>query len=136
MLRDLYEQLETLLQRDLTVYRGKMPSKDELHRLKITGQLFITRNFLSTSEEKCVANAFSGDGTIDDDKVSVFISIQIDRREMQKKLTAFLRGLSQIKNESEVILPMGIVFRIDSYEEDNSHSKFSVTIKMIRGKDE
>ncbi|CAF1441855.1 unnamed protein product, partial [Didymodactylos carnosus] len=55
---------------------------------------------------------------------------------MQDKPIAFINEVSQIRDESEVMLPMGIVFRTASYEEVNDNSKHSVKIKMVRGKDE
>jgi hypothetical protein len=144
ILRDLYvrlqklheEQLQNLLQQDITVYRGKMMSKNELNCIKINQGLFITRHFLSTSTNKDVAIAYSGNGAIATEEVSVLISMKIDRPEMQDKPIAFIGDHSQSGSESEVMLPMGIVFRFDSIEEVRIESRYSVVINMIRGKDE
>jgi GTPase SAR1 family protein len=144
ILRDLYiklqklheEQLEDLLKQDITVYRGKMMSKNELNCIKINQGLFITRHFLSTSTNKDVAVSHSGDGAIAMDEVSVLISMKIDHTEMQDKPIAFIGDHSQSGSESEVMLPMGIVFRLDSIEEKRSESRYSVIINMIRSEDE
>jgi hypothetical protein len=144
ILRDLYvqlqklhrEQLETLLQRDLTVYRGKTLTQVELNRLKVKGELFVTRHFLSTTTEEDVANMFFDVGLRNEDKVSVLISMHIERTEMQEKPIAFLGELSQFSDESEVMLPMGLVFRTNSYEEICENASYSYKITMVRGKDE
>jgi hypothetical protein len=144
ILRDIYVQLQKLheqqiqerFQNDLVVYRGIMMSKDELNRLKTIGDIFITRNFLSTSLDKNVAVIYSGDGVRKDDEVSVLISMVIDRIEMQDKPIAFIGDHSNVQDENEVVLPMGIVFCIDGYEEIQNDSTYQVKIKMVRGEKE
>ncbi|CAF1100519.1 unnamed protein product [Adineta steineri] len=59
----------------------------------------------------------------------------IDREEVTSKPIAFVKVESPIEDEEEVILPMGIVFRIVSCEEiDNENSASLVRITMIRSK--
>jgi hypothetical protein len=111
-------------------------SPDELSRLKTTGELFVTRNFVSTSTEEDVACMFCGESSRHEDKVSVLISMHIDREEVTDKPIAFIQEYSQFPWENEVMLPMGMVFRTVSYEEVNKHLMYSVKIKMIRGKEE
>jgi GTPase SAR1 family protein len=144
ILRDLYirlqklheEQLEDLLKQDITVYRSKMMSKNELSRIEINQGLFITRHFLSTSTNKDVAAMHSGDGAIATDEVSVLISMKIDRTDMHDKPVAFIGDHNRSGSESEALLPMGMVFRFDSIKRKRSESRYWVLINMIRSDDE
>ncbi|CAF0991577.1 unnamed protein product [Adineta steineri] len=59
----------------------------------------------------------------------------IDREELTSKPIAFVKEEGAMQNEEEVILPMGLVFRIVSYEEiDNENSASLVRITMLRSK--
>jgi hypothetical protein len=143
-LRDLYmqlqqlhqQQLTTLLQTDLLVHRGVMMSQDELRCMRTIGDLFVTRNFLSTTTDEDVARLFSGDGIVRERQASALVSMHIDREELSEKPVAFINEVSQISPEDEVMLSMGTVFRIVSYEEVNGDSTYVVKIKMIRSKEE
>ncbi|CAF1291405.1 unnamed protein product [Adineta ricciae] len=144
ILRDLYTQLQqlheqqlaNLLRRDLIVYRGKKLSKEEVNRLKIKGELFVTRNFLSTSIQEDVAGMFSGEGTRNEDEISVLICMHIEQTEVQEKPIAFIGEMSFMQFEDEVMLPMGLVFRTESYEEINDDEAYAIKINMVRGNGE
>jgi hypothetical protein len=130
------EQLEDLLKQDTIVYRGKMMLKNELSSIKTNKGLFITRQFLSTSTNKDVAIMYAGDGALDENEVSVLISMKIDRTEVHDKPIAFIGNHNQLGSETEVMLSMGIVFCLHSIEEVYDESKYLVVLNMIRGEDE
>lgn len=130
------EQLGSRLKQGITLYRGKMMLKNELNSIKNNSGLFITRNFLSTSVDRAVAEMYSGDGVLVENEVSVLISMEIDRIEMHDKPIAFIGDCSKIEDENEVMISMGIVFKLHSIEEVYDKSIHSVVIHMIRGEDE
>jgi hypothetical protein len=62
--------------------------------------------------------------------------MKIDCIEVHDKPIAFIGDYSKLESESEVMLSMGIVFKLHSIEEVYDKSKHSVVINMIRGEDE
>ena len=130
------EQLATLLQTDLLVYRGVKMSSEELSRLQTIGNLFVTRNFVSTTTAEDVACMFSGDGIMNENQISVLICMHIDREETSEKPIAFISEISQFADEAEVMLSMGIVFRVVSCRETTHDLNHSIKIKMVRGREE
>jgi hypothetical protein len=136
-LKELYtKQLENLLQGDIIVHRGMMMPTSELNCLQNKGELFITRNFLSTTMNKEIAKTFAGDGATEENKKSVVISMKIVHSEMQDKPIAFIGDHRAHGSEEEVMLSAGMVFRVDSYEEVPAGSRRPLVINMVRGKDE
>ncbi|CAF1075501.1 unnamed protein product [Adineta steineri] len=146
ILRDLYLQLQKLHDEQsstwpeiLIVHRGKVIPRIELDQLPKKDEYVMTRDFLSVSTDPEIANIFSSVGSSQNgsDEVSVIISMHIDREEVASKPIAFIEECSDFPLEKEVLLPMGIVLRIDSYKEIlDDDSPCSVKIKMIRGKEE
>ncbi|CAF3951105.1 unnamed protein product [Adineta steineri] len=146
ILRDLYLQLQKLHDEQsstwpeiLIVHRGKVIPRIELDQLPKKDEYVMTRDFLSVSTDPEIANIFSSVGSSQNgsDEVSVIISMHIDREEVASKPIAFIEECSDFPLEKEVLLPMGIVLRIDSYKEIlDDDSPCSVEIKMIRGKEE
>ncbi|CAF0825502.1 unnamed protein product [Adineta steineri] len=146
ILHDLYSELKKLHadqssmwpESSLVVFRGKGMPRKELSRLPKMGELFVTRGFLSFTTDHQVAEFFSGEDQGGKEQVNVIISMCIDREEVTSKPIVFVKEQSAIGNdgdEEEVILPMGIVFRVVSYEEiDNENSASLVRITMLRSK--
>ena len=130
ILRDLYVQLEelhqqqigTLLQNDLHVYRGANMSVDELNRLKIIGELFITRNCLSTTTNPHVSLMYTGNNPQNQGDIAVLLEMIIEKVQIQDKIVAFIDHMSASPHEEEVMLSMGIDLRIDCVEETNDES--------------
>lgn len=136
-LKQLHQaQLPRLLQTDLKVYRGVRMSSEEFDRLRIRGQLFVTRNFVSTTTEENVARFFSGETAMSDNQISVIISMHIDREGLSEKPVAFISENGQFVDEAEVMLSMGIVFRVLSCTEVRDKGIDLFKIRMIRGKEE
>ncbi|CAF3341104.1 unnamed protein product [Rotaria socialis] len=143
-LRDLYEQLTELhdkqlgtsLKPGLIIYRGAKMSIEELKTFKSKGSLFVTRSFLSTTYEKNVARIFAEKNPCGDVEGSVLIIMKIDYTQLQEKPIAFIGELSSIPGESDVMLPMGIVLRVESYRKMRASNDYTWEIQMIRGEDE
>jgi hypothetical protein len=145
-LRDMHIQLKKLhdkqlgkeLKPDLVVFRGVVISKEEFESLKTEGALFFTRSFLSTTINKHVAYMYSGKGTKNntDDKESVCISFRIDYIELQEKPIAFIGKYSQFHDEEEVMLSLGIVFRVKTCKKIEGNANYSWEIQMVRGENE
>ena len=133
-LRELHqEQLQTLFQRNVRVYRGAMMSHEEANRLKAIGETVVTRNFLSTTLDKDVAWMYAGDGQKQENLVSVFLEMTIERGQIQEKPAAFIESISHIPGEKETLLSMGFVFRILSFKEIKNNLEYSIKIRLVRG---
>jgi hypothetical protein len=136
-LKELHDtQLENLLFPGMVVYRGAVISEEELKGLKVKGNLFITRSFLSTTVLREVADVFSSKDTETEIGKSVLISIRIDHMEMEEKPIAYLGELSQMPAESEIMLSMGMVLRVETSKKIKANSKYTWEIQLFRGKDE
>ncbi|CAF4155763.1 unnamed protein product, partial [Rotaria sordida] len=100
----------------LQVYRGKLIPIEELeHFKKNIGKLHVTMRFLSTVTHREVALIYSGDGRIwETDYVSVLFNITINMKENISKPIAFIHEYSSILDENEVLLPIGMLFRMNS----------------------
>ncbi|CAF3618325.1 unnamed protein product [Rotaria sp. Silwood1] len=125
---DLYQQLLTLYtaQRfpsSLTVYRGQSLGLIELEYLKENiGQLISMNTFLSTTTDKEVASIFAGDGTNRPVyERSVLFEMTIDTTRCHKsKPFADVSKHSYMKDENEILLSMGTIFRIVSVDIENN----------------
>ncbi|CAF1355441.1 unnamed protein product [Rotaria sordida] len=100
----------------LQVYRGKLIPIEELeHFKKNIGKLHVTVRFLSTVTHREVALIYSGGGRIwETDYVSVLFNITINMKENISKPIAFIHEYSSILDENEVLLPIGMLFRMNS----------------------
>lgn len=98
--------------------------------------MFITRNFLATSRVEDVARVFAGHRAMTSDEVSVIMCLRIEQSEIQDKPIASIGHLSFVKDEIEIMLPTGLVFRTESVDEVNEFDAQYVKITMNRGEDE
>lgn len=146
-LGDLYQQLKALHEEQLeegyfhdkiTVYRGVRISKDEFERISTIGDLLITRNFLSTTYDIEVAKMFSSCNPPAEGQISAIISMTIKYPEMQTRPMAFIGGHSHVPDENEVLLSLGMVFRIHSTKEviEDNKKDYYTEIIMVRGEKE
>jgi hypothetical protein len=145
-LRDMHIQLKKLhdkqlgkeLKPGLVVFRGVIISKEEFESLKTEGALFFTRSFLSATKKKDVAHMYSGKDTWNntDDKESVRISFQIDYIELEEKPIAYLGKHSQVPDEEEVMLSMGMIFCVKTCRKVEGNANYTWEIQMVRGEKE
>ena len=111
-LMKLHEDTFKNLGPQISVYRGKLMSRDEFHALYATiGKCIVTNSFLSTSLDKKVAEMFSGNQAVTDGNVSVIFRIILDQTSNESKSSAFIGHMSNIVDEAEFILPPGMTFR-------------------------
>ena len=136
-LKELYEkQLEQLKGNDLVVHRGVPMSRQELDGIKNTGELYMTRPFLSTSTDISVARKYYGDCKPNEEKVSVMITMKIGSKQIEDSILARINEVSANPDEEEVMLFRKMIFRIESYNEIKTESTYSVHIKMVHGEEE
>ncbi|CAF1291224.1 unnamed protein product [Adineta ricciae] len=143
-LRDLYQELEKQhteqiqsgrLRSGLTVYRGAKMMEEELNQFQ-QGALFVNRCFVSTTTEKNVIAGFAGEGSGLTNGHSVFLTMNIDYIDIRDKPVAHIDHISQMSDEKEVLLCMGIIFRVKSCIQTGSGLNSRWEIEMVRGEEE
>ncbi|CAF1504325.1 unnamed protein product [Adineta ricciae] len=142
ILHDLHAQLKRLHDEQLSewpktpleLYRGKCIAEQELDQFLNVGVHVMTRNILSSTTDLPTANFIACEGHGNKDMLSVTFHMRIDHEEVASKPIASVDRQSRMRGEREVILPMGIVFRIESYAKDDA--KNSARVDMVRGKAE
>jgi hypothetical protein len=104
----------------LHTYRGKLITREELELIeKNNNNVFITNSFTSTSTDKQIASVFSGAGDPRiEDKVSVIYSMRIDTTKRLINPVAFIAEQSYMRDEKEVLLPIGFPFRLIAMKKD------------------
>ncbi|UJR20224.1 hypothetical protein I4U23_023355 [Adineta vaga] len=128
---------ENRFQSGFTVYRGRKICRTELNQFEKEEGFFVTRNFLSTSLNKNVSKMFAGEGLDNNDEVSALIRMRIEYIDAKSKAFASLYGNEgKILDEAEVILSMGMVFRVESCKQTGKRLKKIWKIRMVRGEEE
>ena len=125
---DLYNQLLDLhnhsiseKQKCVIVYRGQQLAANELEVLKLNINGCISMNtFVSTTKNEDVALMFAGDGSGRPLSESVLFEmiITIDNSDLP---CADISEMSDMSHEEEVLLAMGMIFKINSIEEIDNH---------------
>ncbi|CAF1579534.1 unnamed protein product, partial [Didymodactylos carnosus] len=134
-LKELYHlQLPTLLKTPLNVFRGVSIPKTDFDCLRRSfGKLVITNSFSSTSTKKEVATGFSSYNVSAKDSVSVIFCMKINVQQNTSKPIASIKDHSQMEDEDEVLLSIGIVFRMIS---SRKIAKNKWEIDLVRGTEE
>ena len=127
-LTDLHNQSKSDYQHILTVYRGQQIATSELEVFKLQIDGYISMNaFLSTTTNKDVALLYAGTGSERPLRESVFFEMIIDANISDLPL-ANISEMSSIKDEDEVLLSMGMIFKINSVVElENNVWKVTMT---------
>jgi hypothetical protein len=95
------------------VYRGRPMSTVEFNKLQDSiGDLVVTKSFLSTTKKKDVACFYSGVGTKKPDFVPAILHMIINKQINETKSFAPIRYNSQIREDDEVLISIGTIFRI------------------------
>ena len=146
IITDLYNQLHKLQAQMIqsasdtfTVYRGQTLSTDELSTLKANINGLISMNtFLSTTMDKTVALIYAGDGSQRPHFESVLFEICMNTFSIDtSKPFANIQNLSYFKDENEVLLSMGTIFRINSVEQlVNDDRIYNVKLTLSEETDE
>ncbi|CAF1069379.1 unnamed protein product [Didymodactylos carnosus] len=125
--KDLYNQLKQLYEEfikvirewdllKLTLYRGQLLTCNELEKVKQNINNYVSMNtFLSTTMDEIVARRYSGEGLQKPLLESVVFVLDIDIDIIQLPI-ADIQEHSYFKDESEILLPVGIQFQIKSVD--------------------
>jgi len=105
----------------IRVYRGQALGMDELELMKNSVGEFLSMNsFLSTSRNRSIALDFVRLASTDNGTQLVLFEIEIDPR-MKTKAFADIAPMSYHKNEDEVLIMLGALFRIEKIVEDKKN---------------
>ncbi|CAF0929961.1 unnamed protein product [Rotaria sp. Silwood1] len=102
----------------LTLYRGLKMDWNQLEELRRNkGNLVSTNSFLSTTSDYEAACFFAGDGSVDQDDVSVIFEISVNTKVKHSIPFAKIDYKSIFEHEDEVLFSIGAVFRVGETEE-------------------
>ena len=131
-IRDLHEHITTLHaeqflridnKNSFTVYRGQGLSEADFNQLRHThGGLLAFNNFLSTSFDRAVSNAFAESVTDKPDLIGVLFIMKIDPSILGTPF-ANLKDISYFKQEEEILFSMHSVFRIGEVKQLNGNPR-------------
>lgn len=108
----------------LTLYRGAKLTLDEIHRLKDSiGHLISTNGFLSTSQNRHVAEMYAGIGVPNpnigqNNLESVIFEINYNTTMQSSTIVANITYASRFRDEEEFLFDLGTVFEIDGVIRD------------------
>jgi len=131
-IRDLHEHITTLHaeqflridnKKSFTLYRGQGLSESDFNQLRHTyGGLLAFNNFLSTSFDRAVSNAFAESVTDKPDLIGVLFIMKIDPSILGTPF-ANLKDISYFKQEEEILFSMHSVFRIGEVKQLNGNTR-------------
>jgi tetratricopeptide (TPR) repeat protein len=102
----------------IQVYRGQVIGNDELELMKNNiGEFLSMNSFLSTSHDRSTALRFAQLTPLSDGIQRIIFQIEIDPR-LQTKAFSNITQISYFKNEDEVLIMLGALFRIENITED------------------
>jgi hypothetical protein len=78
--------------------------------------LVVTKSFLSTTTNIEVARIYSGVSCTEPDIVPAILKMRIDKQRNESKPFAFVRHVSKVEYDNEVLLSIGMVFRVINSE--------------------
>jgi len=114
----------------IRVYRGQAIGMDELELMKNSVGEFLSMNsFLSTSRNRSTAIDFARLVSTDDGTQLVLFEIEIDPR-MKTKAFADIAPMSYHKNEDEVLIMLGALFRIEKIVEDKKNRMWIARLSL------
>ena len=105
----------------IRVYRGQVIANDELKLMKNSiGQFLSMNSFLSTSRDRSTALHFARSTPVIDGIERIIFEIEIDPR-LQTKAFADIVKISYHREEDEVLIMLGALFRIAEVIEDKKN---------------
>ncbi|UJR12691.1 hypothetical protein I4U23_016865 [Adineta vaga] len=140
LIRDIFIQLEKLYidqkqncQKPFTVYRGTTITKEELELLQRNiGNLISRHQFLSTSKDNNVASMYAGDmSTTSDEELHILEEIFINPMNCKTVFYADVSEYSYFKDEGEILLSIGSVFRVKSISEIRKGILYKVQLELV-----
>ncbi|CAF3995647.1 unnamed protein product [Rotaria sordida] len=143
--RDLHYQIQELyhLQYDnhhgelLIVYRGQGLSKIDFEKLvKTKGGLISFNFFLSTSENREIANGFAEIALTDPNLIGILFKMTIDTSVSSAPFAA-IDNVSYFKNEQEILFSMHTIFRIVDIVSINGNNRlYQVELRLTADEDQ
>ena len=119
----------------IRVYRGQAIGLDELKLIQSNiGQLISMNSFLSTSLHRRTALSFLDVIGLNNDIERILFKIDIDPRQKTKPFSNIDR-LSYFKNEDEVLIVLGALFRIQAINEDKEKNIWIAHITLANEDD-
>ncbi|CAF1128435.1 unnamed protein product [Rotaria sp. Silwood1] len=145
-LRDLHQHIEQLhvkqcsghqKPKPIMVYRGQGMSHIDFDQMKKTkGGLISFNNFLSTSKDESLSNAFAESNQCNPDLVGVLFEITIDPA-ISSTSFAFINDVSQYKTEDEILFSMHTIFRINDITQINNNNRmWRVNLSLTNDNDQ
>jgi tetratricopeptide (TPR) repeat protein len=115
----------------ITVYRGLRLRQDEFDELVKDEQKLVSMNgYLSTSVTKEVAEMYAGKPTATSDKLSVYIEIECDVKQLgDSVIFAYIASQSNFRDEYEILFDIGATFELTTSPEQNENGVWH--LKMI-----
>jgi hypothetical protein len=112
-LKFLHERNFDLFQERIYVYRGRPMSTSEFNRFQDSiGDLVVTKSFLSTTTEYDVARMYSGGYSQVPGITPAILKMKINKQRNESKPFAYIREESSVPHDDEILLPIGMVFRL------------------------
>jgi tetratricopeptide (TPR) repeat protein len=143
-IRDLHQQIEKLHREQFsgnqnkvfTVYRGQCLSVADFEKLeKSKGGLISFNSFLSTSKSQDISLEFAKCASFRTESVGVLFKMNINPSTPSTPF-AFIKNLSNIESEEEVLFSMHSVYRIGEIEKiENKNRLYQVTLTLTSDND-
>ncbi|CAF1305405.1 unnamed protein product [Adineta ricciae] len=127
-----YTETCAFMNSQISVYRGRTMSSDELQMLRAnTSKVITTKCFLSATFDQEVAVAFSGMETKAANGISVIFRLIIDAFTNGSISFAPIQNISAMKDEAEVLILPGTVFQVKSVVERETNAFDVVLIHTL-----
>lgn len=132
-----YRQSCTSTDPILRVYRGQAITIKDLDFIRNNvGQFVSMQSFLSTSFDRATAFFFAqANAEPSEDNKQIVFQFNIDTRFQNSKPYADIQQLSYFKNEEEVLIMLGAIFRIEHVKYDH-HDKTWIGTLTLCGEDD
>ncbi|CAF0907974.1 unnamed protein product [Adineta steineri] len=144
-LRDVHQQLEQLHQeqgnsfgrKPFIVYRGQGLIKSEFEKLQKSKRGLMSFNsLLTTSTDKEVSLRFTRHASTEPNKVGVLFVMSIDPS-IKSAPFVFLKDVSAIKKEDEILFSMHTVFRVNAIKQmNNKNQLYQVELELTSDDDQ
>ncbi|CAM4744774.1 unnamed protein product [Rotaria magnacalcarata] len=114
----------------IRVYRGQLINVDELELMKNSiGEFLSMNSFLSTSRDRYVALAFTQTTRRRDNARTILFEIEINPR-LRTKAFAEIGNASYYKEENEILIMLGALFRIEKVTEDQGNRLWIANVSL------
>ncbi|UJR08024.1 hypothetical protein I4U23_012302 [Adineta vaga] len=126
-LADLHQEYFDLFADQMRVYRGRPMTRSEFNKLKSgIGDLVVTKSFLSTTVDFDVARMYSGVGSTDSNIFPAILRLIIDKQRHESKPFSFIRQVSKVQDDREVLLSIGMVFKVIHSQHKDGLEEFTL----------